>query len=154
MMAERPVRPAASAVIWPWREGASQAAVSPSRVRRRALLQALAGAAFGSVCFLFWSRSVAYFAFAMAALVLVSALVSPSGLHAGMQRLFETTGRVLGRAMTWLLMAPLFYLFFLPFGMILRRGKRDRLRRYFDPEAESYWESHTSVPTSSWERQY
>jgi hypothetical protein len=145
--------PAASAEIWRWREK-PEASQSEGRVRLRGSVQALVAGAVGMAAFAFWSRAVAYVAFAMAMLILVSAWVSPGGLHAGLQRLFEATGRVLGRAMTWLLMAPLFYLFFLPFGKLLRRGRRDRLRRYFEAEAESYWEPHAPVPTSSFERQY
>jgi hypothetical protein len=156
MTAPRTGSAAASAVIWRWRSADADAAASApaSRVRLRASLQALAGAAFGLACLLFWSRTVAYLAFAMAALVLLSALVSPRGLHAGLQQLFQATGRVIGRLVTWLLMAPLFYLFFLPFGKLLRRGRRDRLQRYFDAGAETYWETHAPVPTSSLERQY
>jgi hypothetical protein len=97
---------------------------------------------------------VAYLAFAMAAGVLLSALLSPHGLHAGLERLFEATGRAVGRAMTWIVMLPLFYLFFLPFGRLRRRGRRDRLRRYFEADADTYWEPHAPVPSSSRERQY
>jgi hypothetical protein len=50
-------------------------------------------------------------------------------------------GRRIGRALTWLLLVPLFYLFFLPFGLLFRRGRRDRLKRYFDREATTYWET-------------
>jgi hypothetical protein len=90
----------------------------------------------------------------MAALVLLTALVSPHGLHAAVQRLFEATGRAGGRGNTRLVMVPLFYLFFLPFGKLRRSGRRDRLRRWFDRDADTYWEPHAAVPTSTWERQY
>jgi hypothetical protein len=152
--APRPGRPEASALIWRWRETASGTEVPAARVRLRAALQAGAGAAVGAALLAFGARPVAYLAFAMAALVLVSALVSPHGLHAGLQRLFEATGRAVGRATTWIVMLPLFYLFFLPFGKLRRRGRRDRLRRYFEPDAETYWEPHSEVPSSSRERQY
>jgi hypothetical protein len=154
MTAPRSGSPEASAVIWRWRDAGATAAAQASPGRLRGSLQALAGSVFGLACFLFWSRTVAYLAFGMAALVLFAALLSPGGLYAGIQRLFEKTGRAIGRLMTYLLMTPLFYLFFLPFGKLLRRGRRDRLRRYFDTDAESYWEPHAPVPTSSLERQY
>ena len=51
-------------------------------------------------------------------------------------------------------MIPIFYLFFLPFGKLLRRGRHDRLRRYYESEAESYWEPHTPMQSSSLERQF
>jgi hypothetical protein len=145
--------PAASAEIWRWRASSDGSEPAP-RVRLRASVQALAGVACGLASLVLWSRPIAYLAFSMAALVFASAWVSPGGLYAGLQRLFDATGRAIGRAMTWLLLAPLFYLFFLPFGAIFRRGRRDRLRRYFDADADTYWEPHAPVPTSSWERQY
>ena len=64
------------------------------------------------------------------------------------------TGSVVGHATTWVVMIPIFYLFFLPFGKLLRRGRRDRLRRYYESEAETYWEKHSPMQTSSLERQY
>ncbi len=71
--------------------------------------------------------------------LLLSLLLSPTGLYAALQRLFAATGRAAGRITTWLVMVPLFYLFFLPFGRLLRRGRRDRLKRSFDRAAGSYW---------------
>jgi hypothetical protein len=56
--------------------------------------------------------------------------------------------------MTWIVMIPIFYLFFLPFGKLLRRGRNDRLRRYYEREAETYWEPHTPMQASSLERQF
>ena len=148
--------PKASAAIWRWRaeEPKSEAAPSAASMRVRGTLQALAGAAFGLAFHLFWSRTVAIVVFTAAAVVLLCALVSPNGLYALLHRLFEATGRVVGRAMTWIVMLPIFYLFFLPFGKLLRRGRRDRLHRFFEPEAETYWEPHEPIPTSSLERQY
>jgi hypothetical protein len=148
--------PKASAAIWRWRAEEPEPAVGPSAasVRVRGSLQGLAGAAFGLASYLFWSKTVAIVAFTAAGVVLFCALASPHGLYSILRRLFEATGRVVGRAMTWIVMVPIFYLFFLPFGKLMRRGRRDRLHRYFDAEAETYWEPHTPVPTSSLERQY
>jgi hypothetical protein len=114
----------------------------------------MAGGAFGLALWLFGARAIASVAFALAGSILVCALASPKGLYAGLQRFFDASGRVIGRAMTWIVMVPIFYLFFLPFGKLMRRGQRDRLHRQFDPEAKTYWEPHTPVPTSSLERQY
>jgi hypothetical protein len=49
-----------------------------------------------------------------------------------------------GRLLTWVLLVPLFYAFFLPFGALLRRGRSDRLARRFDAGATSYWEPRES----------
>jgi hypothetical protein len=146
----------ASAVIWRWRDGEAEVASRPSAasVRLRGSLQALLGYAVGVAFYLFWSKTVAAIAFALTTGVLLCALVSPHGLYALVRRLFDATGRVVGQAMTWIVMIPIFYLFFLPFGKLLRRGRNDRLRRYYEREAETYWEPHTPMQASSLERQF
>lgn len=156
MATPRAGAPKASAAIWRWRASEPEAATpAPGpRIRLRGSLQALAGAGFGLGLWLFGARGIATVAFALAALVLVSALASPTGLYTALQRFFDASGRVIGRAMTWIVMLPIFYLFFLPFGKLLRRGRRDRLHRSFDAEAKTYWEPHAPIPTSSLERQY
>jgi len=55
-----------------------------------------------------------------------------------------------------LLLVPIFYLAFAPFGLLLRRGRRDRLRRRLDPEAASHWEPHEgpTAGSGSMRRQY
>jgi len=148
--------PKASAVIWRWRDAEAESESKPSAasVRLRGSLQALPGYAVGVAFYLFWSKTAAAIAFALSTVVLFCALVSPHGLYALVRRLFDATGRVVGRAMTWIVMVPIFYLFFLPFGKLLRRGRRDRLHRYFDAGAETYWEPHTPMRSSSLERQY
>ena len=141
MRGARAGRPEAAAAIWSWRERASAPAPDPARgARLRGSLQALAAAAAAAAVLLLWSRGVALVMFGFAALVLVAALLSPGGLYAGLHRLFAATGHLMARLLTWALLAPLFYAFFLPFGLLLRRGRRDRLARRFDPGATTYWE--------------
>jgi hypothetical protein len=154
MPTRRTGSPEASAAIWHWRAAEAPAAAPAPRVRLRGSLQASAGAAFGLACWWYGARGVATVAFSLAALVLVSALASPTGLYAALQRFFDASGRVIGRAMSWIVMVPIFYLFFLPFGRLFRRGRHDRLHRAFDEEAESYWEPHAPMRSSSLERQY
>ena len=49
--------------------------------------------------------------------------------------------RVVGRFLTWILLSWIFYGFFLPFGALFRRGRRDSMKRFYEPEALSYWSS-------------
>src|SRR5262245_40670692 len=154
MRGARAGRPEAAAAIWSWRERAS--ATAPDRAagaRRRGSLQALATAAAGAALLALGSRGVAVAILGFAALLLVAALASPGGLYAGLLRLFAATGRVVGRLLTLLLLVPLFYAFFLPFGLLLRRGRKDRLARRFEPGAASYWEPRDSrAPTRASDR--
>ena len=150
-------RPEAAAVVWDWRNrAAGVGGPAASRVRLRGLLQAVVAALFGGALFFFWSRTIGSVVLAVASLVGLSALASPLGLFAAIERLFLALGRATGRVLTWLLLVPVFYAFFAPFGQLLRRGRRDRLKRQLEPDAASYWEPHAgpTAASSSLERQY
>jgi hypothetical protein len=112
-----------------------------SRVRVRGSVQAAIVAAIALLLLWLGLRTVALVMLGAAAILLLAALASPRGLYAVLDGLARAIGRRIGRALTWLLLVPVFYLFFLPFGLLFRRGRRDRLKRYFDSEAPSYWET-------------
>lgn len=150
-------RPEAAAVAWDWR-ARNAAPVTPSlaRKRRAGTIQAAVAASAGVLLIQFVSPLIGRVVLVIAGLVLASALISPAGLYAAIERLFAALGVATGRLLTWLLLVPLFYLFFAPFGRLLRRGRRDRLRRYLEHDATTYWEPHTGVTaaSASYERQY
>jgi hypothetical protein len=152
----RPGRPEAAAAIWRWRASDLSGApeVSAARLRITGLLQAAVGVAFGLASYLWWSPIVAGLALTLATVILLTALASPTGLYAAVQRLFLATGRVVGRGMTWVVMVPLFYLVFFPFGLLLRRGRRDQLKRFFDRDVPTYWERRPSPREGANERPY
>ena len=54
----------------------------------------------------------------------------------------------IGRLLAVLFLTPVFWLFFVPFGLLLRAGRRDRLERWFDPAAPSYWHRRDDAPRS------
>jgi hypothetical protein len=117
-------------------------------------LQGLATAGVATALYLYWSQTVGTVVFCVAGTILFSALVSPTGLYRGVQALFTTLGNATGRALTWVMLVPLFYLFFLPFGLLLRRGRRDQLKRYFEADKPSYWEEHKEFSADDHERQF
>jgi hypothetical protein len=151
MQRTRPGRPEAAAAIWTWRQAARPipSAESPARLRLIGSIQAVAIALVGLALLRFWARPAGIVALCIAGTILVAALASPTGLYAGVRRFFLGLGRLTGRLLTWTLMPPLFYLVFLPFGRVFRSGRRDRLRRFFEPEATSYWEPHRGSTASS-----
>jgi hypothetical protein len=132
--------PDASAVIWNWR-AESQAPASAGSVptRTRGVLQALAGGLAGTAIFFFLSQTVAYVVWTLAGVILLSALLSPGGAYALIDRGFLALGNLLGRAMTWIVLPAIFYGFFVPFGLLFRRGARDTMKRFYEPEADTYW---------------
>lgn len=150
----------AAAVVWDWQgkatRSASSAGGSAARARRKGLVQAAVSALLGATLFAFWSQAIGTVVLTIASIVGLSALVSPLGLYAAIERLLLWLGHATGRLLTWLLLAPVFYGFFVPFGLLLRRGRRDRLKRRLDPDAPSYWEAHAGLTaaSSSYEKQY
>jgi hypothetical protein len=150
-------RPEAAAVVWNWRDRATGfRKVTAGRVRLRGLLQAALAALLGSAILFFWSRAIGTAVLAIATIVAFSALASPLGLFAAIERLFLTLGHATGTLLTWILLVPVFYGFFVPFGRLMRRGRRDRLKRHLEADAETYWEPHAgpTAASTSHERQY
>ena len=143
--ADAPVRrPEAAAVVWDWKRTAGGPSSASSdgeqrrRLRRRALVEALVAGAAGGVLFL-WRPPVAWVAWAIGAVVLAAALASPTGLYAGLRRALAGFGHAVGLVLTVVFLVPLYYGFFTVFGLLFRRGRRDRMERRFDRAAPSYW---------------
>lgn len=141
--------PHAAAVAWPWREAVDaslQRAARRRTLRREGVIRALVGGAVGVALFYFGAPLLARVAWAVAAVVLLAALVSPDGLYAAIGRGLALLGHGVGRLLAILLLTPVFFLFFLPFGKLLRAGRRDRLERWFDPATPSYWHRRDDAP--------
>jgi len=75
----------------------------------------------------------------IASIILLAALISPTGLFAGIERGFDALGHAASRLVTLVLLSAIFYSFFLPFGLLFRRGRRDSMKRFYEPEAHTYW---------------
>jgi hypothetical protein len=137
-------RPEAAEAIWSARGAAPTSApgASARRIRVRAALQGLAIASAGALAFTVWSRTLGAIALGLGALVLAAGLASPTGAFRLLELALAAAGRATGRALGLLLLVPLFYGFFWPFGRLRRRGRQDRLARFREPDAASYWEPH------------
>jgi hypothetical protein len=143
--------PQAAAAIWRWRDGADAEGSRSGRrksLRREGLIRALIGAAVGGALAYFGAPVLARVAWIGAVLVLVAALASPDGVYAAIGKGLARLGQGIGKALGLLLLSPLFFLFFLPFGLLLRSGRRDRLERGFDRSKPTYWHRRSDVPRS------
>src|SRR3954468_17920436 len=110
-----------SAVIWNWRQVDDPEARSreAAAARKRGLLGGVIGLAAAAVIHHF--RTTAGFVVAGIALLFLGiALASPLGLYPRLLRLFDLFAHAVGTAVTWVLMTVLYYLFFLPAGLLLR----------------------------------
>jgi hypothetical protein len=129
---------AVCAAIWPWKTRRPEsAAASPSTCRRRALIQAAVMAVVAGVILLRFPHAAAV-VFCVALAVLVAGLFLPRAFGA-FERMMHALGRGVGAAMTWLLLAPLFFLVFTPAALVRALRRKDPLCRAFPPEADSSW---------------
>jgi len=143
-------RPEAASLAWNWRgnEDLAKPAEDRGNPRLRGTLQGLVGLSIGATVFTFLSQTVGNVICAIAGVITLSALLSPRGLYFAIERVFAALGRLVGRGLTWLLMPAIFYLFFLPFSLLFRRGRRDSMTRFLDPDVTSYW-SHREQRSGS-----
>ena len=132
-------RPEAAAAIWDWRPAPPAASSSAGGQRLRGAIQAVVGFGAGTVFLLVQIHSLAAVAFTIAGIVLASALFSPTGLYAAIDRAFQALGRWIGRILSWILLPALFYLVFFPFGALFRRGRKDTMKRFFETGSDTYW---------------
>jgi hypothetical protein len=153
--------PSAAAAIWRWRDASPAIALAAARDRVRALrregvVRALVGAALGGALFIFGAVILARVAWVGAGVVLLAALASPDGLYSAIGRGLALLGHGIGRLLAIVLLTPVYWLFFVPFGRLLRAGRRDRLERWFDATAPSYWHRRTDAARTkaSYERAF
>ena len=76
---------------------------------------------------------------AISALIALLALIAPVRIYRHLDRLADRFGHWVGLVLAWLLLTPVFYLFFMPFRLLFRTQTRDTLCRTLDPEATTYW---------------
>jgi len=130
-MPESTINPSAqaAAVAWNWRDRATAGAAALAREaaanRRKGLIGGAIGLAFAALLhFVFHKERSAEVIAAVAVLVALLALASPLGAYKVLARWLDVFAHAVGTAVTWVLMAVLFYLVFLPAGLILRaRGR-------------------------------
>jgi hypothetical protein len=134
-------RPDAAAVIWDWKGERDDRLERARRARRGAIVRALVAAVAGGVFFFFGRVGVAGAAWGVGGLTLVLGLTSPLGAYAALERVVGKAGDLVGVVLTWLLLAPVYYLFFTPFGLLFKRGARDPMRRELSKDAETYWQT-------------
>jgi len=73
------------------------------------------------------------------AIVLLIVAVASASLLAPANRAWSRLGQLLGRIVSPVALAILFYLVFTPIAVCLRMTNRADMRRPFDPSSRSYW---------------
>jgi len=118
------------------------------------LLQACVPAVIGG---LFWYKGHLIPAAVLAGIalvVLVSGFLVPR-VFAVIERFGRWLGHVVGTALTWILLVPMFYLVFVPGRLILKLRGIDPMCRQFPTDAPTYWVSRKPVNSvEDYKRQY
>lgn len=137
-------RAEAASVAWSWRDRAARAAAARDREAGANRVKGLIGGGVGLAVaalfhFVFHRTLAAEVIAVVAVLIALVALASPLGLYKTLTRAFDVFAHAVGTAITWVLMTVLFYLVFLPAGLVLRgRGKLGISRRP-DRRLPTYW---------------
>ena len=146
-------RPEAAAAIWNWQLSTTlEPSADAAALRRRGVLEALLPAAIGSVLYFYVSTLGGTIVLTIAALVFVSAVASPTGVHAVLKRGFDALAMRLARLISWMVLRSLFWGIFVPFGKLMRGGARDRMQRFNDPTRSSYWSRREGERVASRDR--
>ena len=139
-------RAEASSIAWSWRDRAAGEAAAREREaaanRRKGVIGALIGLAVAALLYFVFHRPVAAAVVAgVAVLIGLLALASPLGLYKGLTRALDRFAYFVGSALTWILMPVLFYLVFLPIGILLRARGKLAISKSADPRMPTYWKS-------------
>jgi hypothetical protein len=150
---------------WRWASDPGAAARRLERERRenrrRGAIQAMVGVAAATVLYWFGLTVLSAIAGTLALVVGTAALVSPTVAYAAISRGVDRFAHWVGVALTWLLLAPFYYLVVTPFSLLSgRHGRNDRLERRLDRSAATYWQRREPSaeapdhPTDPYRRQF
>ncbi len=144
---------------WTWREippvnPAPAAAIGKGKKTSWRLAQLAVMLAAGALFFRLEHSLAGCLVWALAGLLLAGMLGCPKIL-AGFDRAGAWLAWAAGNAMTWLLLAPMFYAVFGLGRLGWRLRGRDPLRRRWDPRAGTYWDDRAPITDKEhWSRQY
>jgi hypothetical protein len=154
-------RPEASAVAWNWRDRAGLATDSRARearsLRIRGVVGGVVGLAFAALLYFVGHKvRAAEVVAGIAILLALLALVAPLTVFKKVSHALEVFARGVASAVTWVLMTILFYLVFLPIGLVLRSGKKLAITQGADRRLPTYWTrtEEREPPLESYRRQF
>ncbi len=131
-----------SAVVWNWRAAGKDLGADPAReaaaARRRGLIGLIVGLVAATLLF-FWKPVVAAVVAAISLTLALIAFAAPLTLHKKVTRALDAFARGVGMTVTWVLMTLLYYVLFLPVGLLLRARRRLGITRTPDPALATYW---------------
>jgi predicted membrane channel-forming protein YqfA (hemolysin III family) len=139
-MAEMERQP--SALVWNWRAAGAgdNRSAAAAAARRQGAIGAAVGLTVAAAFAWLLHRPVPALAVAVLSLmVALLALAAPLTLYRRLRGALDRLGHWVGTGVTWLLMTVLFYLLFLPAGLIMRAMGKLAFTRFADPALDTYW---------------
>jgi hypothetical protein len=132
---------------WTWRTaadtgrpGGPPAAAAAAAARREGAIGGAVGLAVAAaLAFLLHRAGTAVVVAAVAVAVALLAQAAPLTLYRRLRGGLERFGHWVGTGVTWVLLTLLFYLLFLPVGLLMRATGKLDLTRFADPALASYW---------------
>jgi hypothetical protein len=143
----------AAGTVWQWRRRDSGGDAARKRAAAAARVQGLIGLGVGltvAAVLRFWlghPRMALVVAGISVALALI-ALLSPTGVQPKVAAALQRFGRLVGTAVTWVLMTLTYALLFVPVGLFLRATGKLRLQKAYDARRASYWQPAADRPPS------
>lgn len=145
----------ASRVIWDWREKRTgQPGVGSRRNRIHGFIQALIALAVGSCFFIYHHPIPGFIVVSIGGFVLAASQFSPMGLYLRIQGFGARLGQLAGTATAYLLLIPVYWLFFTPFHLCFRRGAKNKMRAALDRDAQTYWLDREPADPEQYQRQF
>jgi hypothetical protein len=147
----RPGRPEAAALCFDWQSSgavAEESGTEAMAARKRGIKQVAITASLAALLYFFFSEHVGTIVAGVAGVLLVSSMLFPLSVYAWIESTVGWIATTLQKAVTWLLMLVIFGVIFAPFGYLFRRGKHDKLKRWMEPESDSYWNDRTEQITA------
>jgi predicted membrane channel-forming protein YqfA (hemolysin III family) len=141
-MAEMERQP--SALVWNWRAkaraGDSRSPAAAAAARRQGAIGAAVGLGVAAVFAWLLHRPVpALVVAALSLTIALLALAAPLTLYRRLRGALDRGGHWVGTGVTWVLMTVLFYLLFVPAGLIMRGMGKLAFTRFADPALDTYW---------------
>ena len=148
--ARRSGRPEAAALAFDWQHPVpmqEEELSEANHLRKHGLRQTIITGGLAALLYFFLSESIGTMVAGVACVLFVSSMLFPVAIYSRIEKLVGWIAMQLQRGITWLLMRLIFTLIFTPFSLLFRRGKRDKLMRWMEPEADTYWNDRTEPIT-------
>lgn len=141
-----------SAVVWDW----NRTATGDDRIetklntaaRKRGVIGGLIGLLIAALVYHFWKPGLAYVIAGISVALALLAVAAPPA-YRKVAGLLDRFGHAVGMAVTWLLMTLLYYVLFLPVGLLLRARGRLGITKHPDSRLASYWKSLEDRPRTA-----